>query len=146
MKKSIPQAATQHAFDFDLFNAQPVEDVVLRVNPVPPQKVTNTPQEQQVRSDYYTYRLVRSDTMLPFYIGKGFRERMWDHESNAQCHKDCNHRICNTIRKLWREGHSVIQEKIAEGITEASAFALEKFYISLGAAYGWPLVNHTRGG
>lgn len=105
----------------------------------------STPQEQP-RKDFYTYRLIRSDTGLPFYVGKGCKERIKAHERNAGTHKDCTHRLCRTIRKLWNEGHKVIREKIAENITEASAFALERLYVSLGAIYGWDLVNHTNGG
>ena len=138
----------QRAFNFDALADQPVEDLTLRVSPVPlrEQKPCTTSQEKQPRTDFYTYRLIRSDLGLPFYIGKGTRERIGDHESNAKNHKDCTHRLCRTIRKLWSEGHHVIREKIAENITEASAFDLEKFFISLGAVYNWPLVNHTYGG
>lgn len=141
VKDIISQNLTQCAFDFEALSTQPVEDFLLSVNPVLPQK------EQSIRSDFFTYRLVRSDTGLPFYIGKGCGRRDRAHEENAKNHrKDCNHRVCNTIRKLWREGHRVIRERIAENITEASAFALEKFYVSLGAVYGWDLCNHTDGG
>jgi hypothetical protein len=104
-----------------------------------------TPQKQP-RQDFYTYRLIRSDTGLPFYVGKGCKARIEAHETNARKHSDCNHRVCNTIRKLWREGYEVIKEKIADNITEKSAFILEKLYVSLGSIYGWNLVNHTDGG
>jgi hypothetical protein len=147
VKQSITQSAMQHAFDFDALNEQPVENIVLNVASVIPQNTQKTSQEKQVRSDFYCYRLIRNDLNVPFYVGKGVKARIEAHEMNARNHeKDCNHRVCNTIRKLWREGHRVIREKIAEGITEASAFALEQFYVSLGMVYGWPLCNHTNGG
>jgi hypothetical protein len=136
---TIPQHATQHVFDFDALDEQPIEIVPPSANPAPSQ-------ERQIRKDFYTYRLIRSDTCLPFYIGKGQKSRITAHISNAKHHGNCNHRVCNTIRKLWREGYEVIHEKIAEGITEKSALALEKFYIALGGIYGWPLVNLTLGG
>ena len=146
MDISIPQNLTQCTFDFDVLNDQPVEDLILRVSPVPP-KATSVPQRQKPRSDFFCYRLIRSDTGLPFYIGKGCGKRDETHEMNARNHrKDCSHRVCNTIRKLWREGHRVIRERVAEDITETSAFALEKLFVSLGAVYGWDLCNHTNGG
>lgn len=136
---NIPQHATQHAFDFESLEFSPIEEVAI-------QKVATTSQKREPRKDFYTYRLIRSDTGLTFYAGKGQKARMYAHISNAKHHGDCNHKICNTIRKLWRNGYEVIHEKIADGITEAGALALEKLFISLGAVYRWPLVNHSNGG
>lgn len=112
-----------------------------------PQNQTHPNPPQEPRTDFYTYMLIRSDLNLPFYIGKGCKNRIEAHERNARNHQeDCNHRVCNTIRKLWREGYEVIRERVADNISEESAFELEKFFVSMGLIYNWPLTNHTDGG
>ena len=100
---------------------------------------------------FYVYLLLRpndhsSSGYIPFYVGKGHAERVNDHFACARNHKSCKHLTCRVIRKVWHEGKEVKKEMIVEGILEESAFSLEKFFISIGAIYNWPLVNQTFGG
>lgn len=94
--------------------------------------------------DFYTYMFYRNG--IPFYVGKGRKERMEQHFACARNRPNCRHLACRVIRKEWREGGEITAVKIADGIPEVAAFRLEKLYISLGAVYHWPLVNQTFGG
>jgi hypothetical protein len=92
---------------------------------------------------YYVYTLTNSLTGTVFYVGKGCRCRILRHESDArngvQSHK------CNVIRKIWRDGGSVIKKKIAQFTAEPDAFVYEWCLINL--IYGRDnLTNNTDGG
>lgn len=110
--------------------------------------VPQSTRKRQLRTDpiFYVYFLYRGESQVPFYVGKGCKQRINGHEMCARNHPNCPHLTCRVIRKEWREERQIRKEKVADGIPEQSAFNLERFFIALGAIYHWPLVNKTIGG
>jgi hypothetical protein len=94
-------------------------------------------------SDYYVYVLYRQNEITPFYIGKG-RGRRW----NAHTYERKNTYRRNIIRQMQSYGLQVPKRKIAEGLTNADACAMERELIAfVGRRHeGGPLVNMTGGG
>lgn len=72
---------------------------------------------------WYVYELVdpRSDTV--FYVGKGQKDRINNHEEDARrgviSHK------CNKIRSIWDDGHQISKRKIALFWDEIAAYECE---------------------
>jgi len=96
-------------------------------------------------SDCYVYILFREDGITPFYVGKGRGERWLAHELNAKrgrSYKD------NIIMAMKDAGVIVPKKKIAEGLTNAEALALEiRTIAEIGRIHdGGPLTNLTAGG
>lgn len=89
---------------------------------------------------YYVYILFRPDGR-PFYVGKGQRNRMHQHEVEARKGHDCYK--CNTIRKIWSEGGSVFKTKVFETHDEADAYQMEARVIS---AIGLDLLANVKEG
>lgn len=90
---------------------------------------------------YYVYLLSRPDGSV-FYIGKGSRYRINQHEGEAR--SSCSCKKCNTIRKIWRQGGEV--QKLVVFITpdEREAYECETEFIRY---YGrGNLTNQTDGG
>lgn len=90
---------------------------------------------------FYVYILLRPDASV-FYVGKGQRRRVRDHENEARrghrCHK------CYTIRRIWAEGGQIEKQVIFRTDVEADALAFEQATI---AHYGKDaLCNQTDGG
>jgi LEM3-like protein len=90
---------------------------------------------------FYVYVLARPNGK-PFYVGKGARRRIYDHEIEARrghvCHK------CNIIRKIWNQGGQVQRYTIFTTTNEQEAFDYECEIIAL---YGRSnLTNQTDGG
>lgn len=90
---------------------------------------------------FYVYVLARPNGK-PFYVGKGQRGRVYDHENEARkghkCHK------CNVIRKIWRKGGEV--QRYIVFTTDSEREALD-YEIELIALYGQEtLCNLTSGG
>ena len=84
---------------------------------------------------YYTYRHIRLDTNLPFYIGKGSNNRAWSKDGrNPYWH--------NIVNKV---GYKV--DLMFTNISEKEAFDKEKYFIKLYGQKGTGiLVNMTNGG
>lgn len=96
-----------------------------------------------VRNDYYVYLLLRPDTKVPFYVGKGCGRRINSHfyDERGNSHK------ANIIRQAKADGKQVIGVKLAVGLTEDQAFSLEIEWIArIGREPLGPLVNKTLGG
>lgn len=78
--------------------------------------------------NYYTYFLCDSGTPeVPFYIGKGCKGRIDQHEKDAA--KGMQSRVCNRIRAIWSEGRQIIKRKVYETVNERRALSEEARYI-----------------
>lgn len=98
-----------------------------------------------VKRDRYVYMLIREDG-TPFYVGKGSGNRMFDHERKTSCGRSATHKD-HIIAKMKAAGAEVRKQKIAEGLTDEEAFAIEIEAIRLiGRLPHGMLVNATDGG
>lgn len=89
-------------------------------------------------SDFYVYLLRRPDGR-PCYVGKGRGRRWRRHAKQAT-----NPHLANIYAKA---GGELPAEKLAEGLSESEAFALEMSMIAaIGREPNGPLVNMTDGG
>lgn len=96
---------------------------------------------------YYTYLLINPNTKLPFYIGKGKNKRCLAHFSTDHLSK--NSHKTHTIKKLLKDGYSIIVDIVYYSEIESSCLLLEEFLIK---SYGRRdnntgiLTNLTNGG
>lgn len=74
----------------------------------------------------------------PFYIGKGTKNRLYDHLKDARIsRKHKNSHKLNTIRSIQKQGCNPYIIKIAENLTEGEALSIElKVILSLKEKYG----------
>lgn len=77
---------------------------------------------------FYVYILARPNGK-PFYVGKGQRNRIYVHESEART--DCPCHKCRVIRKIWRNGGEVQRYKVLTTHDETEAYAYEVQLIAL---------------
>ncbi len=96
-------------------------------------------------NNYYVYILRRANG-IPFYVGKGQRDRIHFHAWAARQHWPGF--LYDTIRKIWASGEDYKREKVATGLTHEQAAELECLKI---AEYGrrndgGSLCNITFGG
>lgn len=98
-----------------------------------------------VPRDFYVYALYHDDGVTPFYIGKGRNRRWLQHERQCQSEKTPKAEI---IRSMLARGLDVPKRKLAEGLTNEEAVALEKRLIAeIGRLHeGGPLTNRVAGG
>ena len=90
---------------------------------------------------FYVYEL-RDQAGVPFYVGKGSKRRVHEHERRAKA--GIKSHLCHKIRKLWRLGFTVQKTIVFRARDEQAAFAEEKRLI---AYYGRAnLTNQTDGG
>lgn len=95
------------------------------------------------RRDFYVYALFREDG-TPFYVGKGKGRRCRVHLFPSVMNRTPKAHI---IRRMLEAGHGIKIEKLAEGLTEAEAFATERETIArIGRRPHGPLWNFTDGG
>src|ERR1700733_14023593 len=93
------------------------------------------------RADFYVYVLFRHDTGEPFYVGKGAGRRWERHENSAPRGNPYLNAIIGLARKA---GTKVPKIKVALGLTEAAAFAVERAFIAaIGRKPAGPLANMT---
>lgn len=76
-------------------------------------------------SNFYVYCYKHPTTLLPFYIGKGSRDRATFHLRLISCNLHKNKYFSNTVKKLKSEGLEPIVEIIENNLQEADAYALE---------------------
>jgi hypothetical protein len=101
------------------------------------------------RPGYYVYLLRRPDGR-PFYVGKGFGDRVFQHENEAR-HPNgwrSNAHKLNVIRSIWRDGSSVTYEIDLHVTDEAHALRREMQLIGMIKRLheGGPLTNRDPGG
>lgn len=98
-------------------------------------------------NNFYTYELCSSATpTIPFYIGKGKGNRIYDHKNNALKQRHNNIYLQNKILKILREGNSIVYRKIVENVSEKEAFRWEIGRIVVLRIMGFKLCNFTFGG
>lgn len=90
---------------------------------------------------FYVYVLVRPNGK-PFYVGKGTRNRMYKHDTEAR--KGCECRKCRVIRKIWRNGGEIVRYTVIATDDEQEAFAAERETIAFFGREN--LCNLTDGG
>lgn len=95
------------------------------------------------RNDFYVYALLRPNGNI-FYVGKGSGKRITEHGLRCDKSNPFKNRI---IAKIRASGMEPLRVFLAKGLTEAQAFAREKFTImSIGRHPSGPLANLTNGG
>lgn len=80
---------------------------------------------------FYVYGYYEADSLNPFYIGKGFGDRMWEHFTLWQLSKD--DLFHHKLRRLILDGIPVHVRQLFVNLTEEEAFDYE---IRLIALYG----------
>jgi hypothetical protein len=98
---------------------------------------------------HYVYVLRRPDGK-PFYVGKGFGERVFQHENEARHpnNRRSNSHKLNVIRSIWREGGAPIYEIDLATSNAEEAYAREAELIARFRRLheGGPLTNRAPGG
>lgn len=74
------------------------------------------------KNKYYVYTLAYPDGNV-FYVGKGYRYRINQHESDAR--RGVSSRKCDVIRQIWERGGKILKTKVKEGLTEEEALTEE---------------------
>jgi hypothetical protein len=96
---------------------------------------------------HYVYILARADG-IPFYVGKGCKNRAFQHEAEARTSERLTHKL-NVIRSMWNKGEAVNYCIESFHEEEASALARERALIQLWGRHDLcrgPLTNQTDGG
>jgi len=76
---------------------------------------------------FYVYCLIDSKTNMPFYIGKGHGNRMYNHEKSVEKSKIPNNNkyLFNKIKKIKNSGYNILYKKILENVDESTALKEE---------------------
>lgn len=90
---------------------------------------------------FYVYVLARPNGK-PFYVGKGKRYRIYEHESEARRGHNCHK--CHIIRKIWKHGGEVQRYTVFTTDNEQEALDYEMELIALHGRES--LANKTDGG
>ncbi|MCB1814361.1 MAG: hypothetical protein KDK04_21960 [Candidatus Competibacteraceae bacterium] len=96
---------------------------------------------------FYVYTLAVDGDIEPFYVGKGYGQRINEHERKARRGEQSF--VCNKIRKAWNQGNEIVKTKVFVSPDEQECFLKESELI---AFYGRRdigtgcLVNQTDGG
>lgn len=80
-----------------------------------------------MKKKYYVYELIDPDTKLPFYVGKGKNDRMFNHEcqvNNGNIPNNNKH-LYNKIKKILSSNNEIIYHKIYDNLSEKDAFKKE---------------------
>lgn len=78
-------------------------------------------------SEFYVYELVDPSNGEVFYVGKGKGKRIHCHESEARrISARGNAEKVMRIRLIWAQGNQVVKRIVANCLTEAEAFAIER--------------------
>ena len=95
---------------------------------------------------FYVYVLFR-ETGIPFYVGKGCRDRMDAHLTPNWEGRIRNNYKLAIIKAMQRSGLDVPRVRVATNLSEADAFSIETLFIrAIGRMPNGPLVNLSDGG
>ncbi len=72
---------------------------------------------------YYVYHLIDPRDNSVFYVGKGARDRIEAHESEAR--RGSEHPKCARIRDIWSAGLQVVRVKVSHFRSEKAAYDFE---------------------
>ncbi len=75
--------------------------------------------------NYYVYMLIDPADNKPFYIGKGFENRIFNHLSCALTDLDTTNAKYNKIKEISKSGQAVEHIIVRHGLTEMEAFQIE---------------------
>jgi len=80
-----------------------------------------------LRSDFYVYYLIDPRNNLPFYVGKGYDYRMYEHEWCTKRGKvpNNNKHLYYKIKQILKESVGIIYKKVLENVVEKMAFDRE---------------------
>lgn len=78
-------------------------------------------------NNFYVYQLIDPSTNLPFYIGKGKNDRIFDHEKNTINGKlyNINRYLYYKINKILKSNKKIIYKKILNNVDELDALKYE---------------------
>ena len=94
---------------------------------------------------YYVYALEDPRNKRIFYIGKGSKNRVFDHAKDALKEKAKISDKINTIREIISQGHEVKSYVITYNLEEPDAMRLESIIIETLSKFGHNLTNIVRG-
>ena len=99
---------------------------------------------------FYVYQYKDPTTLIPFYVGKGCRNRADRHLYHVKNGTHQNKYFANVVRSIWVRGEQPVLEKVADQLQEQEAYDLEHRLIKqLGRRLyeeGGVLTNLTLGG
>ena len=78
----------------------------------------------------YCYYDPRVYPPKPFYIGKGYKDRMFAHLTEAKKNKSANILKIRKIQSIWKDNFEPIIEIIDNNLSEMDALEFEEFLIS----------------
>ncbi len=90
-------------------------------------ELINEPKRDIEIKNFYVYHLINPQTNLPFYVGKGFGNRMYDHEKFVlrNKHPNNNSHLFYKIRKILNTCGNIGYKKVIENIDETTALLEE---------------------
>jgi uncharacterized protein len=94
---------------------------------------------------YYVYMLLDPRDNRPFYIGKGFEDRVFNHLNHALTDLDISNAKYDKIREIEECGQTVTHIIIRHGLTEKEAFQIEATLIEAFNYCGVLLSNQIAG-
>ena len=94
---------------------------------------------------YYVYMLVDPLNDIPFYIGKGQGNRIFDHLNCSLNHVGDENIKYSTIRSIVERNQKVKHFIIRHGLTERNAFEVEAALIDFMNYHGYELTNEVSG-
>lgn len=74
---------------------------------------------------HYVYMLINPDNHLPFYIGEGQGNRVYDHVNNVQNNRECNEPKRDKILEILDNGKNVEHIIVRHGMTIDEAYKVE---------------------
>lgn len=95
--------------------------------------------------DYYVYMLIDPQDNKPFYVGKGFANRIFNHLSCALIDLDVTNAKYEKIKEINKNGFVVEHIIVRHGLTEFEAFQIEASLIDSFIYCGLLLANKVGG-